>query len=160
MNAQRVARLQVVHDHLAVELNPGLALSLEPLQAKPGASENPRTQPLLEADRELDPDGGSHEAVAMNHVALARRDLQGQDLARQLGGKRKQAGATDRRVLGHEERAAGHRAAVRTKQATLLAAEQPALFFPSMNATMWGKDTTRRYVAALRAAMPKLVRNG
>lgn len=36
-------------------------------------------------------------------------------------------------------------------QTVLLAAEQPALFFPSMNATMWAKPTTRRHVAALRA---------
>jgi phosphopantothenoylcysteine synthetase/decarboxylase len=36
-------------------------------------------------------------------------------------------------------------------QTVLLAADRPALFFPSMNATMWNKPTTRRYVETLRA---------
>lgn len=36
-------------------------------------------------------------------------------------------------------------------QTALVAAERPALFFPSMNVTMWGKESTRRHVAALRA---------
>jgi len=42
-------------------------------------------------------------------------------------------------------------------QTALLASEQPALFFPSMNATMWGKPSTRRHVAALRADGHKVV---
>jgi phosphopantothenoylcysteine decarboxylase len=36
-------------------------------------------------------------------------------------------------------------------QTVLLSAEQPALFLPSMNATMWHKPTTRRHVSTLRA---------
>ncbi len=36
-------------------------------------------------------------------------------------------------------------------QTALLAAEQPALFFPAMNAAMWHKPVTQRHVAALRA---------
>jgi phosphopantothenoylcysteine decarboxylase len=36
-------------------------------------------------------------------------------------------------------------------QTTLLAAPEPALFFPSMNPSMWAKSITRRHVAALRA---------
>ena len=36
-------------------------------------------------------------------------------------------------------------------QTAMLAAEKPALFFPSMNATMWNKPSTRRHVATLRA---------
>ncbi|HEX6467733.1 MAG TPA: flavoprotein [Streptosporangiaceae bacterium] len=36
-------------------------------------------------------------------------------------------------------------------QTTLLAAPDPALFFPSMNPSMWAKGTTQRHVAALRA---------
>jgi phosphopantothenoylcysteine synthetase/decarboxylase len=35
-------------------------------------------------------------------------------------------------------------------QTIMLAAEGPALFFPSMNATMWAKRTTQGHVAALR----------
>jgi phosphopantothenoylcysteine synthetase/decarboxylase len=36
-------------------------------------------------------------------------------------------------------------------QTVLLSAQSPALFFPSMNAVMWGRGTTRRHVATLRA---------
>ncbi|MFG3259913.1 flavoprotein [Streptomyces sp. NPDC048172] len=36
-------------------------------------------------------------------------------------------------------------------QTALLAAERPALFFPSMNGVMWRKPSVRRHVAALRA---------
>ncbi|GAA2815073.1 flavoprotein [Kitasatospora sp. CM 4170] len=36
-------------------------------------------------------------------------------------------------------------------QTALLAHPRPALLFPSMNAVMWEKPTTRRHVAALRA---------
>jgi len=36
-------------------------------------------------------------------------------------------------------------------QTVLLAADRPALFFPSMSGTMWNKPTTRRYVETLRA---------
>lgn len=36
-------------------------------------------------------------------------------------------------------------------QTALLAAERPALFFPSMNRSMWVKPSMRRHVATLRA---------
>jgi Flavoprotein len=36
-------------------------------------------------------------------------------------------------------------------QTALLACEQPALFFPSMNSTMWEKGSVQRHVATLRA---------
>jgi phosphopantothenoylcysteine synthetase/decarboxylase len=36
-------------------------------------------------------------------------------------------------------------------QTVLLASEQPALFFPGMNASMLVKETTKRHIAALRA---------
>ncbi|MDI5941104.1 flavoprotein, partial [Micromonospora sp. DH15] len=35
-------------------------------------------------------------------------------------------------------------------QTALLASERPAIFFPSMNRSMWTKKTTRRHVEALR----------
>src|SRR5216684_7886077 len=60
VHAQGVARLQVVGHHLAVQLDPGLALSLETLHAEARAAKNARAQPLLEADRKLDTDGGAH----------------------------------------------------------------------------------------------------
>jgi phosphopantothenoylcysteine synthetase/decarboxylase len=36
-------------------------------------------------------------------------------------------------------------------QTALLAAERPAAFFPNVNHVMWGKQSTRRHVATLRA---------
>src|SRR5882762_10245239 len=71
VDAQRVAWLQVVNDHLAVQLHPRRSLTLQPLHAKAGASEDPGTQSLLEPDRELHADGGAHETVAVDHVTLA-----------------------------------------------------------------------------------------
>ena len=35
-------------------------------------------------------------------------------------------------------------------QTVLLASDRPGLFFPSMNATMWAKNSTQRHVATLR----------
>src|SRR3984893_18439864 len=81
MHAQGVARLQVVAHDLAAEPDPRGSLSLQALHAKTRAAENPCPQPLLEADRKLDAERRAHEAMAMNHVALAWRDLHRQDLA-------------------------------------------------------------------------------
>src|SRR6267154_6170304 len=50
VDAQRVAWLQVVNHHLAVQLDPRGALTLQPLHAKTGTSEDPGTQSLLEPD--------------------------------------------------------------------------------------------------------------
>ena len=126
MNAQRVARLQVVHDDLAVQLHPCVALPGQPLHAKSRAAEDARTQSLLKADRELDPDVGAHEAVPVNEVAVAGRDVQGDDLPRQLGGESEEPRPTDRGVFGHEQGAAGERAADRTDEPTLLPAHRRA----------------------------------
>src|SRR5712691_2486741 len=120
MHAQGVAGLQVVSHDLAVELAPGRALSLQSLHAKTGAAEYARAQPLLEADRELDANRRAHEAVAVNHVALAWRDLHGQDLPRKLGREGEEPGTSDRRVLRHEQGAAGNRATERAHESTLL----------------------------------------
>src|SRR5882672_10099706 len=68
VNTQRVAWLQVVRDDLAVELHPGLALSLKALHAKAGAAEDAGAKPLLETDRELHARGRAHEAVPMHEV--------------------------------------------------------------------------------------------
>jgi phosphopantothenoylcysteine decarboxylase len=47
--------------------------------------------------------------------------------------------------------AAAHGLAGSPAQTTILADERPALFFPSMNESMWVKEATRRNVATLRA---------
>src|SRR6266851_2715967 len=118
--AQGVARLQVVGHDLAVQLDPRLALPLEALHPESRAAENARAQPLLEADGKLDADGGAHETVPVNHEALARGDIHGQDLAWQLGRECEQPGPAHAGVLGHEEGAAGDRSSERTHEATLL----------------------------------------
>src|SRR5258706_10457821 len=96
--AQRVACLQVVHHDLAMQLHPRMALTLKSLHAKPGAAEDSRAEPLLKADRELDTGCAAHEAVTVDHVAVIRRYLQGQDLAGQLRSKREEARSADGRV--------------------------------------------------------------
>src|SRR5438874_11335437 len=72
VDPQRVARLQVVGDDLAVELHPGAALALQALHAKAGAAEDAGAQLLLETDRELHARSPAHEAVAVHHVAGRR----------------------------------------------------------------------------------------
>jgi phosphopantothenoylcysteine synthetase/decarboxylase len=47
--------------------------------------------------------------------------------------------------------ATAHGLAATPAQTAILADEQPALFFPSMNGSMWEKSVTRRNVATLRA---------
>ncbi len=110
MDAKRVAWLEVVDDDLAVQLDPGRALAGEPLQAKAGAAEDAGAQALLEADGELHAGCGAHEAVAVDHVALVRRDLHGEDLAGELGGEGEQPWTSGGAVLGHEKGAARDRA--------------------------------------------------
>ena len=53
MNAQGFPRLQVTHDQLPGEFQPGGALSAEPLQQKAVAAEYPRAQRLLETHTDL-----------------------------------------------------------------------------------------------------------
>src|SRR5260370_6551853 len=81
VHAQGVARLQVVGHHLAVQLDPRLALSLETLHPESRAPDNARAQPLLEADRKLDPDRGAHETAPLYHVALSWGDIPVQELS-------------------------------------------------------------------------------
>src|SRR5690349_23649216 len=53
MHAQGVAGLQVIGHDFTVELDPGLALTLQALHAKTGAAEHAGPESLLKADREL-----------------------------------------------------------------------------------------------------------
>ena len=124
MHAQRVAGLEVVHHDLAVQLHPRVALAGQPLHAKAGASEDACAESLLKTDRELHAGRRAHEAMAVNHVSVARRDLQREDLPGKLGREREQARPADRCVLGHEQRAAGDRSAERAEEAALLAARR------------------------------------
>src|SRR6266571_6124017 len=122
VDPQGVARLQVICDDLAVELYPGAALALQALHAKAGAAEYAGAESLLETDRELHARGRAHEAVTVHEVAGRRRDLHRQDLARELGREGEQPRAAGRRVLGHEERAAGDRPPEGAEETALLPA--------------------------------------
>src|SRR5437773_10864262 len=93
MHPQCVAGLQVVDDNLAVQGNPCLPLTGVLLQPTSGAGEDARSEALLEPDRELHAELGAEETVAMHHVSLAGRDLQRQDLPRQLGGEGEKTGS-------------------------------------------------------------------
>src|SRR5438046_5580827 len=107
-----------------MHLDAGLTLAGEPLHPKPGAAEDSGAQALLESDRELDPHSRAHEAMPMDHVAVARGDVKGQDLTWKLARERQQSGAADGRVLGHEKRASGHRPAERAQESALLSAHR------------------------------------
>src|SRR5439155_19370136 len=122
MHPERVSCLQVVHHDFAVQLHPRMALADEPLHPKSGAAEDAGAEALLKADGELDTGCAAHEAVAVDHVAVPRRDLQREDLPWQLRREREQALPADRRVLRHEESSARDRPAERAEKAALLAA--------------------------------------
>src|SRR5260370_38728158 len=78
---------EVVDDDLAVERDPRLPLALKPLHSKPGAAEDSGTQLLLEPYRELHSDRPAHEPVAVDHISLARRNPDREELSRQLAGE-------------------------------------------------------------------------
>src|SRR6267378_4655573 len=101
MHPEGIARLQVVDDNLAVQSNPGLTLPGQLLKPKARAAEDSRAQALLKTDRKLDSDLSAKESMAMDHVALAGRDLQRQDLARQLGREGQKPWSAYSRVLRH-----------------------------------------------------------
>src|SRR5438093_8001034 len=82
VDPQRVARLQVVGDDLAVELHPGAALALQALHAKAGAAEDAGAKLLLETDRELHARSPAHEAVAGTNVPGRRLTSHGRVLPR------------------------------------------------------------------------------
>src|SRR5207253_1659596 len=126
VDTQRVARLQVVDDDLAVQSHPRLALPGQLLETKAGPSENARAQALLETDRELDAKGRAQEAVPVNHVTRSGRDLHGEDLTRELRREGKESRTSDGRVLRHEKRAAGERAPEGAHKPTLLASHRRA----------------------------------
>ena len=105
-----------------MKLHPRVPLTLQALHGEPGAAEDTGAQPLLESDRELHARRRAHEAVPVTHVALSGCDFQGQDLTRQLGGKRQQSRTTDCGVLRHEESATRNCAAERAHESALLAA--------------------------------------
>src|SRR5882724_6147922 len=106
MHAQSFSGLQVAQDEFAGKLKPGGALSAEVLKQKAAATENARTQRLLEADRNLNLRRRAKKSVAMDHVLVPGRDLNRHDVSGQLGRKRHLAGSADGAVFGHEKRAA------------------------------------------------------
>src|SRR5260370_33880622 len=66
VNAQSLSRLQVANHELAGKFKPRSPLSAQPLQQKATASENARTQRLLEADGNLNLRCRAQKPVTMN----------------------------------------------------------------------------------------------
>src|SRR5215470_17793522 len=109
MYAQSFSRLQVADDEFAGEFEPGGAWSAEVLEQEPAAAEDARAERLLEADGNLNLRRGAEKTVAMNHVLVPGRDLDGHDVSGQLGRERHLARSAGGAVFGHENgTAAGH----------------------------------------------------
>jgi hypothetical protein len=107
MHAQRLTGLEVVHDHLAVELDPGVRAPGELLQDESLAAEDAGTEPLLEPHRQLDSRCAAEEAVPLGEEPRALPHLDRQDLSGELGGEGDHAGGSLGQVFGHEDPAAG-----------------------------------------------------
>src|SRR5579864_9083004 len=101
VNSQSFSRLQVAHDEFTGEFEPGRSLAAELLQQEAVATENARSERLLEADRNLNLRGRAQKAVAMNHVFVSRRDFDRHDVAGQFGGKGQLTTRTDGPIFRH-----------------------------------------------------------
>lgn len=116
-HAERLAGLQVVGQHLAIQLDPGLGVARDLLQDEARAAEHARAQLALEPDADLYALSSAEKAGAVDEVALATRDADRQNRAGHLRGESNHARRVLRRVLGHEERAAADGAGERAEEA-------------------------------------------
>jgi hypothetical protein len=109
MGLDRFARGEIVGDDFAAELDPRRARAAELLHDEAVAAEHARAERTLKAHREFDALRRAQEPMAVNHVALARRDGDFQDAARHFRGERHEPGSGGCGELGHEQAAAGDR---------------------------------------------------
>jgi hypothetical protein len=117
VDPQRLARHQLVRDHVAGELGPGPALAAEAVQDETLTGEYPGPERLLEAGRDLDAGRAGEKAVPVHQVLRSRAHIDRQDAAGHLRRERDGPGAALRRVGAHERRRAAHHALERTHQA-------------------------------------------
>ena len=111
MDAQRLARLELVLRELAAERDPRVARAAEPLQHEAEAAEQARPDlPGVEGGRELAAVGAGEEAAPLNGVGVPGAERHVDDRAGQARREHRHAGRGRGRVLRHEERAAAERA--------------------------------------------------
>src|SRR5450755_3280044 len=110
MHEQALAGGKIVGDDLAVELDPCLRRTADLLKHEAAAAKNSGAERTLKTHRELHTRRAAQKSMTMDHVPLARGNVDRHDLAGKLGGERDHAWRALCRVLGHEETAAAGRA--------------------------------------------------
>jgi hypothetical protein len=117
VDPQRLARHQLVRDHVAGQLGPRPALAAEAVQDEALAGEDPGPERLLEAGRDLDAGRARQKAVPVHQVLRSRAHVDRQDAAGHLRGERDGPRTALRRIGAHQRRRAAHHALERTHQA-------------------------------------------
>jgi len=87
MYAESFAGLKIAHDEFAGEFEPEGALSGDALEYESAATENSRTQRLLEAQADLNLRSATEESVAVNQIFVPGGNFDGNDVAGKLGGE-------------------------------------------------------------------------
>ena len=99
MDAEALAGGQIVGDDFAAELDPCLGGAAEALEDEAIAAEDARAEALLEADAEDGVRRAAEEAVPVDHVFLAGRDGDGEDVAGDFCGEGDGAGRAAGRCI-------------------------------------------------------------
>src|SRR4029079_13617137 len=116
MYEERFTGRQVLHDQLAGEFEPRHTVSRNPLQQEAAASENARSERLLEADTDGDLRRGAQKTVTVHEIFLAGRNLYRDNVAGNLRRERDLARILHGTVLGHKDASAAGDALEDAKQ--------------------------------------------
>ena len=107
VDAQQLARLQLLDEDLAVEVDKGAAGAGQALQYEALAAEEACAEPLAEVHVQIDALVGTHEGVLLHNVRLPVGQIKIEDLAGELRGKGNLALAPFDVVVNDKERFAG-----------------------------------------------------
>src|SRR5579859_6299370 len=106
MNAQGFAGAQILDDQFSGKLEPSGTLAAEMLKDESASTKNSRTQRLLETDTNLNLRRRAKKPVAVNHVFMARADLDRHNVSWKFCRKRQFARRSHGAIFGHEKRSA------------------------------------------------------
>src|SRR5437879_4157815 len=109
MHAEVLSGLEIANDQLPGQLDPRDSLATDFLQQESIAAENARTERLLETNADLDLRRGAEKSLAVNHVLVPRRNLDGNDVPRKLGGESRFSRSSNGEVLRKEDRSVAGR---------------------------------------------------
>src|SRR5690349_20165924 len=106
MNAERFTGAQILDHQFPRKLEPGSALAADMLKDETASAKDSRAQRLLESDANLNLRGRAKKPMAVNHVFMARADLDRHNVSGKFCRKRQFARPTHGAIFGHEKRSA------------------------------------------------------